>query len=68
MDIRLEDTPGAPARTPRPHYRRLLMPCPAWMIVAARTVGRRLPMLGLLAALAAPGCGHEEETEYSSVT
>jgi multidrug efflux pump subunit AcrA (membrane-fusion protein) len=35
--------------------------------VSIRPAGIRLLACALLAALAAPGCGHEEKTEYSSV-
>jgi len=30
--------------------------------------GGRLPVFCLLAALAVPGCGHEEKSRYTSVT
>src|SRR5262249_30199778 len=68
MRVGLGMMPGAPARTTCPPSRRLLMRCPPWFMVSARPVRRRLPALGLLAALAAPGCGHEEKTEYNSVS
>jgi multidrug efflux pump subunit AcrA (membrane-fusion protein) len=44
------------------------MRCPPWFRVSAQAVRRRLPALGALAALAAPGCGHEEKAEYNSVS
>lgn len=68
MRIRLGEMPGAAARMPRPLTWRFLMLCLPWLMVSVRTVGRRMPVFGLLAALVAPGCGHEEKTEYTSVS
>jgi multidrug efflux pump subunit AcrA (membrane-fusion protein) len=44
------------------------MPRPPWLTVSVRSVGRRALAPALLAALAASGCGHEEKTEYRSVS
>src|SRR5205823_2945378 len=48
-------------------WRSLMCRAP-WPLIADRSPGCRLPVLCLLAALAAPGCGHEEKTTYTSVS
>ena len=54
--------PAPPPYLEVPHAPRPLAPIPN------RSSGRRLLAFCLLAALAAPGCGHEEKSHYSSVS
>jgi HlyD family secretion protein len=39
-----------------------------WPLIPDRSPGGRLPAFWLLAVLAAPGCGHKEKTNYTSVS
>ena len=67
MYHRPDKTSGAAAGKRRLLARRFLMRRPTRLNVSIRPAGIRLLACALLAALAAPGCGHEEKTEYNSV-
>ena len=53
---------------PRPPTRRSLMRGAPWPLILDRSSGCCLLAFCLLAALAAPGCGHKEKTNYTSVS
>src|SRR3569833_2946780 len=58
---------GAVAPRRRPSFRRFLMRLSPSNVVAGRFAN--VPLVScLLAALAAPGCGHHEKAEYTTVS
>ena len=67
MDLELGKTSGAAAGRHRPLTWRSLMRRALWPTVSDRPAGRRWLLFGLLAALAAPGCGHEAKIEFTNV-
>lgn len=68
MHFDLEMAPGVVARKPHPLTRRPLMRCSHRSWISMISPGLRALATCLLAAAVLSGCGHEEESEYESVT
>ena len=66
--LELAKASGVATRTHRPLIWRLLMHRAPWPLIPDRSSGCHLLVFCLLAALAAPGCGHEEKSHYTSVS
>ena len=67
MNLALVKTAGAGAAMHRPFCWRPLMNRPFWLALG-HPGGYRWLILGLLAAIAAPGCGHEAKVEFNTVS
>ena len=65
MDLELGKTSGAAAGSCRPLTRRSPMHRARRTMVSDRPAALRWLLFGLLAALAAPGCGHEAAIEFT---
>jgi HlyD family secretion protein len=59
---------GAVDRVRRPDTWRLMMRYASWIAVFDRSAGYRGLVVLLLAALTAPGCGHEVKIDFKTVT
>ena len=68
MDIELGKTTGACAGRHRPLTWRSLMRRAPWPTVSEFTAGRHWFVFGLLATLAAPGCGHQAKIEFANAS